>query len=308
MAVDVVCIGQAVVDCIVRNQEEQECRKNVYRAESITLSVGGDAVNESTVLSELGHDVSIVCGLGKDYAGQLILEAMKKHGVHTDYVLKSDSLSTPIANLIVGNDGGRRSINSKAVLLDGFIPDAKAVKGAKIVSLCSLFRAPFDQKDIVIDFVKKVKEEGCIICADTKLPSYREIHMKEISEVLPYIDYIFPNENEAAYYTGEEDFDQMALAIQKMGVKNVIIKTGAKGCTVYGENEHFQIPARDVEALDTTGAGDNFVAGFISGILQGMSLRECAELGTDCAAISVQYLGASKGIMEWKKKQKEGDL
>ena len=299
---DVVCIGQAVVDCIVRGKEEKEHRKNVYRAESIHLSVGGDAVNESSVLAELGHDVSIVCGLGKDYAGKMILQALEGHGVSTNLIQTYDSLVTPIANLIVNGDGSRSSINSKAVMLDGFVPDFNVVKDAKIVSLCSLFRAPFDQKEIVIDLVRKAKAEGCLICADTKLPAYRNIHMNDIKEILPMIDYIFPNENEAGYYTGQESFEGMAASIQEMGVKNVIIKTGASGCTVYGEKEHFQVAARKVRAIDSTGAGDNFVAGFLSGLLKGYSLRECTEFGTDCAAMSVQYSGATAGIMEWKKK------
>ena len=303
MATDVMCIGQAVVDCIVRGKEAQAYKKNVYRAESITLSAGGDAVNESSVLAELGHHVSICCGLGHDHAAGIILGEVEKHGVHTDHVQILDHFETPIANLTVNQDGSRGSINSKAVMLEGFLPDPEIVKGAVIVSLASLFRAPFDRPEIIINLVKRAKEEGCIVCADTKLPTYRQIHMNDIREILPMIDYIFPNENEAAYYTGKDRYEEMAEAIHAMGVKNVIVKTGPHGCTVCGEKESFSLEARKVQAIDSTGAGDNFVAGFLSGILKGYSLRECTEYGTDCAAISVQYVGATAGITEWKRKE-----
>lgn len=300
MKADVVCIGQAVVDCITRGKEEDEHKKNVYRAKSITLNVGGDAVNESSVLAELGYKVRILCGLGDDLAGKIIRDELSGHGVITDSIVMRDTLSTPIANLIVNGDGTRNSINGEAVMLKGLSLDLSALKGAKIVSLASLFRAPLDKKDEIITLVKRAREEGCVICADTKLPTFRQIHLKDIQEILPWIDYIFPNENEAAYYTGKESYEEMAREIHHMGVKNVIIKMGDKGCLVWNEEEHFTIPARKVKVVDTTGAGDNFVAGFLAGLLQGWNLRECAEFGTDCAAFSVQYVGATTAITKHK--------
>lgn len=300
MKADVVCIGQAVVDCITRGKEEKEYKKNVYRAESITLNVGGDAVNESSVLAELGYKVRILCGLGDDLAGKVIQNELSGHGVITDSIVVQDTLSTPVANLIVNENGTRNSINGEALMLKGFVLDISSLKGARIVSLASLFRAPLDQKDEIIALVKCAREEGCIVCADTKLPTFRQIHLKDIQEILPFIDYFFPNENEAAYYTGKESYEEMAEEIHRMGVKNVILKMGEKGCLVWNEEEHFIIPARKVRVIDTTGAGDNFVAGFIAGLLQGWDLRKCAEYGTDCAALCVQYIGASAGITQHK--------
>jgi sugar/nucleoside kinase (ribokinase family) len=289
---EVVCIGQALVDCITRGKESNPHKKNVYRAESIGLSTGGDALNESMVLAGMGHHVKLVCGVGNDVAGQLVLSTAKSHGVDISEAVQSDALTTPVANLMVETDGSRVSVNSRATMLEGFVPDTNVVRGAKVVSLASLFRAPLDQKETIIRLVKAAKEAGAIVCADTKMPTYREISLSDIAEILPYIDYMFPNENEAAYYTGKSDFMEMAQYLCEMGVKNVIVKTGEKGCTVCGQEESFQMPALDVEAVDSTGAGDNFVAGFISGLLHGWDLRKCCENGTACAAACVQHTGA----------------
>ena len=293
MAAEIVCIGQAVIDCITRGKEEKPHKKNVYRAENISLNTGGDALNESVILSRLGHQVKLVCGVGNDVAGNLILHEMETRGIDVSDVTQSDSLTTPIANLMVNRDGTRVSINSEATMLTGYSPSEHVIKGAKVVSLASLFRAPLDDSETIIRLARAAKEQGAILCADTKIPTYRKLTLDDIREIL---DYIFPNENEGEYYTGETEYVAMAEHFRSLGVKNVIIKTGEKGCTVSGEQGQFSMPAYAVNAVDSTGGGDNFVAGFISSLLHGGSLRECCQYGTACAAVCVQSIGATTGV------------
>ena len=97
---DVMCIGQAVIDCITRGQEDRPYKENVWRAETIRLSTGGDAVNEAFSLASSGYRVSLVCGLGKDLAGSILLSEAGKRGISTENVTVSDTLTTPIADLI----------------------------------------------------------------------------------------------------------------------------------------------------------------------------------------------------------------
>lgn len=288
--VDVVCIGQALIDCITRGKEP--FKKNVFRAKSIGLSVGGDALNEASILSKLGKNVRLVCGIGNDIAGKVILDTAVERGIDISNITVMDKLVTPIANLMVDDDGERISYNSPATMLEDYIPDVNALENTKVVSLASIFRAPFDKKENIINVITKAKKEGAIVCVDTKIPTYRQINIDDIKEILPYIDYIFPNENEAAFITKKSNFIEMAEELHSMGVKNVIIKTGKDGCTVCSEYEKFQIPALKVNAIDSTGAGDSFVAGFITGIIDGKSIRECCDLGISCAAECVQHSGA----------------
>ena len=138
--VDVICLGQAVVDCITRGAKEVQGQSLALRAESIRLSTGGDAVNESFVLAGMGYKVDLACGLGSDLAGDILLREAKRQGVGVSRIVFPPGLDTPIANLMVSEDGSRRSVNSKATMLEGYIPDPSCVKGARIVSLASLFR------------------------------------------------------------------------------------------------------------------------------------------------------------------------
>ncbi len=99
----VVCIGQALVDCITRGKEPW--RERVYRAQSISLNTGGDALNEASVLAKMGIPVSLVCGLGEDVAGNLVYQTALERGIDVSHVSRLSELATPIANLTVHPDG-----------------------------------------------------------------------------------------------------------------------------------------------------------------------------------------------------------
>ena len=288
---DVICAGQAVLDCITRGREEQPCRPNVYRAETIRLHTGGDAVNESMALSTLGRRTAIVCALGRDLAGDLLLDQLNRAGVDTSRVCRRD-FDTPIANLQVAMDGSRFSVNSNATALKGYAMDPEALLGSRIVSFASLFRPPLADVDRLTALIRRAKAGGAIVCADTKLALTPGLGLDRIAGVLPLVDYLFPNDAEAACYTGEQDVSAMARAIRVMGVANVIIKCGAAGCYVSGEEGAFALPAVDVDhVVDTTGAGDHFVAGFLDALLDGAGLRACACAGLEEAARAITRTG-----------------
>lgn len=300
---DVLCIGQAVIDCITRGQEADRHRENVFRAERIELHIGGDAVNESIALADLGHKPAIACGVGTDLAGNLLRSELANRGVDTSGITVMETLTTPIAQLVVHQDGGRHSINSKATMLEGYLPDPQMtlIKEARIVSFASLFRAPLDQAEEVRRLMLAAKEAGALISADTKLPTFREMKMEELADVWPLVDYFFPNEKEAAYHSGisedetntEEHFRKMTEYFLGYGIKNVIIKAGADGCYLNGPEGFYHLPALPVEVVDSTGAGDNFVAGFLSGVLRGEETMACAERGRARAAQCISRMGAS---------------
>lgn len=290
---DVICIGQAVLDCITRGKELKPYKPNVYRADTIRLHTGGDAVNESMALASLGVRAAVVCGLGRDAAGDLLLSALNRAGVDTSRVSRPP-IDTPIANLQVSLDGSRVSVNSNATRLEGYRVDPASARGARVVSLASLFRPPLIDYEVIRALVRAAKADGAIVCADTKLPLTGDLSLDGLSDVLPMIDYLFPNEKEAAYYTGRQTLPEMAKALCDRGIRHVIVKAGAEGCYVMGGGERFGLSAVPVEnVVDTTGAGDNFVAGFIAALLKNASLRDCAEAGLRQAARAITHTGGA---------------
>lgn len=290
---DVICAGQAVLDCITRGREDAPYKPNVYRADTIRLHPGGDAVNESTALAGMGLRVAAVCGVGRDIAGDILLSALSGAGVDTGRVRRMPG-DTPIANLQVSRDGSRVSVNSNATRLEGYRIDPAEIVGARVVSLASLFRPPLADLANIAALIRAARASGSIICADTKLPLREVIRLDALSDVLGMIDYLFPNEKEAEYYTGQTALPDMARALTDRGVRNVVIKAGPAGCYVRGAGVACALPAVPVaNVVDTTGAGDNFVAGFIAGVLDGAPLLDCARRGLHRAAEAITHTGGA---------------
>ena len=293
---EIVCVGQAVVDCINRGWHDDVAMNVQNWVESISLHVGGDAFNESVILRRMGHSVRIVCGMGKDLAGDLIISQLEKNGIDTGAVERLEGEATPVADILLSQNGQRKSVTSRASLLKSYSPSPKHIEGCRVLSLASLFRPPLANPDNIVRLVRAAKAQGSIVCADTKLPVVPELGLDSIKEILPLIDYIFPNENEAARFTGQSSFEDMAKALLDMGIGHVVVKCGPAGVLAMSRDESFTVPSFPVEAVDSTGAGDNFVAGFISSLLHGSNFYDCCLFGTAAAANCVMSIGTTTGV------------
>ena len=135
-----------------------------------------------------------------------------------------------------------------------------------------------------------------MVIADTKLPNFRFLTLEDIRESLPQIDYITPNEDEARYFTGKEEPEDMADVFLGCGVKGVIIKLGGRGCLLKNRDTVMRLPACPVRAVDATGAGDNFAAGFVSEILRGAGEKEALDFANACGAICTTAAGAGTAL------------
>ena len=128
MKTEVLCIGQAVVDCITRGVEDDPFGRGKTRAQSITLNLGGDAVNESFVLSSLGRRAGLMCAVGNDLAGRFVINEASRRGLDISGVTTAAGIATPVANMFVKMDGSRSSVTSAASLLPGYVPSADFIR------------------------------------------------------------------------------------------------------------------------------------------------------------------------------------
>ena len=120
--------------------------------------------------------------------------------------------------------------------------------------------------------------------------------LEVLAPVLPYADICVPSYEEARMITGESDPPAIARALMSAGVKTVGIKMGDKGCYVRSDDEEHFVPPFQVDPVDATGAGDAWVAGFLTGVVKGRSLRETARLANAVGGLSVTAMGATNGV------------
>ena len=294
---DMICIGIALVDSIIRGFDPNPVSASGYRAESGSLNVGGEAVNESMAAAKLGVKTGILTSLGKDEAGDMIVAALQRCGVDTGLIIRSAQHPTPVTTMFVRDDGTRKSVTNSAHRYN-FHPEqyAGSFSGAKALLLGSLFRAPFDDPDIIYSVLLAAKTAGQTVFADTKLPNFRRLSLDDLAGSLDLIDYITPNEDEAKYYSGKQDPEAMADIFLDYGIRNVVIKLGGKGCFFKNTQVSLQLPPHKIKAVDATGAGDNFLAGFASEILRGSTPQEALTFANACGAICTTAVGASTAL------------
>ena len=297
MSGDCICIGTALVDSIIKGFDPDPISAAGFRADSGSLNPGGEAVNESIAAAKLGLKAAILCHLGNDGAGELVRLTLEENGVDTQLIVRSDEHATPVTTMFVNEDGTRKSITNSAHRYN-FHPEKyiSCLAHARAVILGSLFRAPFDDPEVIHAVLSAAKKQGVLTVADTKLPNFNFLKLEDIADSLPLIDYITPNEDEAKYYSGKEDPEEMADVFLDAGVKNVIIKLGGRGCFFKNGKGSIHLPAYSISAVDATGAGDNFIAGFVNELLRGADIYDALTFANACGAICTGAVGACTAL------------
>ena len=292
---DLICIGMALVDSLIKGFNPEPISASGYLAVSGTLNTGGEAVNEAVAAAKLGLKTGIICALGLDEAGEMVRNTLRRNGV--DILHAAETASTPVTTMFVREDGTRRSITNEAHRYN-FHPERNpaAFRDAKALILGSLFRAPFDDPQIIYAVLREARQSGQLVFADTKLPNFRFLKLDDLRDSLPLIDYILPNEDEARHFTGKQDPDEMADTLLAYGVKHVIVKLGGRGCLLKTPEQTVRLPAYAIRAVDATGAGDNFAAGFASEILAGKTAEEALRFANACGAVCTTAIGAGTAL------------
>ena len=294
---DILFIGTAIVDSIIKGFDPNPVSATGYRADSGSLHIGGEAVNGSIAAAKLGMKTAILCPLGIDAAGSMIETALASYGVDTGLIVRSGDHPTPVTTMFVAEDGTRRSITNKAHRYN-FHPEQylDALSDAKAVVLGSLFRAPLDDPEVIRKVVEAAHARGIAVFADTQLPNFAKLKLEDIADSLTMIDCITPNEDEARYYSGEDDPEKMADVFLETGVRSVVIKLGGRGCLFKNREESIHLPAYPIAAVDAAGAGDNFLAGFVSEIVRGSDVRSALTFANACGAICTTAVGACTAL------------
>lgn len=299
---DVICVGAAIVDIPLRPVSRDMFEIESFPLQQISMTIGGDAINEATIISRLGHKTGLMSMVGKDAVGNFIIEHCEKNGIDYSGICVKEGIDTSINVGLVTADGERTFVTNRngslwKMTIDDV--DMSRFSEARLLSLASIFNNPLLDCRALVQIFQEAKKQGMIICADMIKARLGET-LEDIREALGYVDYFFPNYDEACMMTGETELEKVADVFISCGIQHVVIKTGKDGCCIKSQDGTFlKIPAmKGITAIDTIGAGDNFASGFISAVLEGKSLYECAEFANVTASISVQSIGATTGVQD----------
>jgi sugar/nucleoside kinase (ribokinase family) len=297
---DITVIGAAIIDVLAGPVTPELFRTGSQPVKETKLSFGGDALNEAVVLSRFGLNVELVSKVGQDAAGKRVLDYMVEAGLSGDSIIREEGLETSV-NIVLVDDQGERFFltNPHGSLRKLSESDVQPYlnSAADIVSFAGMFVSPRLEIPAMKRIFKKVKDKlGRTLAVDMTKAKCGE-KLADLEELLPYIDYILPNRDEIALLTGESDPHVNAERLIEAGVGCAVIKCGKEGCLIRTKDECYEIPAYPVEnAIDSTGAGDCFAAGFLWGLSKGLSLKECGYFACATASCAVEHMGATDGV------------
>ena len=301
--IDVLCIGIGCIDILAAGFEKEDflkTEKETYRINQVKLEIGGDAANEAVILSKLENRVKIICAAGNDTFGDILKERLFENKVDISGIKTYKDANTSVAMVLISKNGERSFVSPRTNLMIPYTLEKKDILPAKVVSLASIGSVPFRNSDSITLAAKTAKQQGSIVCADIICSDWLD-SIEKIKEALPYIDFIFPNMEEAQKLIKNKEIEKIWNAFLESGVKNVVIKTGKDGCILKNRKEMYLSEGRkNIPVMDTTGAGDNFAAGFISALIEGKDPKECCDYANLVAAISVTEVGATKGVKSKK--------
>ncbi len=297
---DITVIGNAIMDVMAQPLNESVFKTWSSPVDKIKLSFGGDALNESVVLSRFGKNVELISKVGSDEAGFQVIEHLKERGILTDKV-RIDSQITTSINIIFADERGERHFltNPAGSQRRLSLADVKKVlkPAGRIISFASMFISPLIDINAMTALFRMIKEDTDALLAVDMTKAKNGEKLEDLQELLPYIDYIFPNEEEISLLTGNPDPCVNAELLVNAGVSCAAIKCGNKGSIIRFGDHTYHIPVYHVEkCVDTTGAGDSFAAAFIWALSEGWTAFDCGCFASAAASCAVEQIGATEGV------------
>jgi len=311
MSYDVFGVGNAIMDLQVRcddvflsvndiekgimtltEPERQQAMLDALADHDINYCSGGSAANTIVGIADMGGTVAYAGKTGGDAFGKRYVSEMRKLGVTIEVDTAEDSNGTCV--VLITPDAQRTMLTHLGVSATLSADDIQAEEVAKARYLYVegyLFAGESTQA-AAYRAIELAKEKGVKVALTISDPFLIDICRDEFKALIEGpVDLLFCNEDEAKSLTGLDDPVDCAHEIHKH-CENVALTLGKNGSILMHEGEVIAVEGVEVDAIDTTGAGDMYAAGVLYGITNGLSWKQAGHLGSHAAARIVSQLGA----------------
>lgn len=283
------CIGQSAYDITIP-LTEPICENQKYRITQKTECGGGPAFNAAYLCALWGAQVCLLSRIGQDGYGQKLRQIAQRVGIGMSYLIPDDEIETPHSYIFSNGENGSRT-------LFNFPGNLKEVSYDYPEEEVSVILSDGHEPEITVEAIRRYQNAVSIADAGT----CRESTLKVAKEV----DYLVCSEDFARQYTGKaldlnhpEICSEIFREIEKINGKYAVITMGEKGLLYRRNGNLCRLPAYQVKAVDTNGAGDIFHGAFAYGLSRNMPLYDILKLSSMASAISVQSIGAQTAIPE----------
>jgi sugar/nucleoside kinase (ribokinase family) len=286
-------VGELNVDVVMTGLATTPRLGRELIAADLDVTLGSATAIFACQVKKLGHPVTFVSRVGSDDFGALCVRELDKLGIDTRAVIQSESAGTGVTfSLPLRGDRAQVTyLGAIAELGERDLPRG-LFQGHRHLHLTS-FELQARLRPAFPRLLRAARRAGLTTSLDPN-SDLRGPTRQAILKLLPEVDLLFLNEREARELSGARTAKQ-ALESLAGRVRGVVVKLGPAGAIAALDGGRAQDKAPAVRAIDTTGAGDSFAGGFVSGFLRGKSLRDCLRLANACGAASTRALGGTAG-------------
>lgn len=289
----ILVIGELNVDIVATGLRSVPEMGAEILAEKCELTLGSASAIFAAGMARLGHRVTFFSHVGQDYLGDFCVRALKQSGVSTRHVIRKAEEKTGVTIALSGKHD--RALVTYAGAVATFKADAideALMSKHDHVHLTSYYLQTALRPSFAHLF-RQAKASGLTTSFDPNSDP-RDKRDRNIDAVLNYTDVLFVNEREAMKLTRSNTLND---ALKTLGTKVncAVVKRGARGATAIQNDDVVNDRGFRIKAIDTTGAGDSFDAGFLSAYLRKAPLAECLRTGNACGALSAMSVGGTAG-------------
>jgi sugar/nucleoside kinase (ribokinase family) len=300
--IDCVLCGSCVADILVRPVplDAPIGGGRLFPVQPIEVTTGGIVCNSGIALARLGMKAAALTYVGNDDWGAIVRRRLEAERVDCRCLLTHPAAPTGTTAVLIDPSGersfahcvGAPKLIDKAMLLGHL--DLFARSRMMLIGYYSLM--PNLEGDLP-EVLATIRQTGCRTALDTAGDGGA---MRPLDGILPHVDVYVPSHNEASRQTGHDDPRKIIDAYRTCGAPGLLgVKLGSKGALlspVAGEYVAIDCVSAPGPVVDTTGAGDCFLAGLLAGLLNGLSIAQAGRLAAATGACCVTGYGATAGL------------
>jgi len=301
-AIDCIICGTCVADILVRPVPlaKPVGGGRLIHVDPIEVTTGGIVCNSGTAMQRLGLRVAASSLVGDDLWGGVVRSRLAAEGIVTAALEPHPTLATSTTAVLIDPSGERsfaHHVGAPHAIDLTFVKRQAAHFGNSRMALVGYFGLLPSLEPVLADALATIKATGCRVALETGGSGGTLAHL---APALEHVDIYVPSLDEAIQQTGLSAPEQIIDCYRRYGARGVVgVKLGTRGTLLSpAAGDVFEIPCVPAPGpvIDTTGAGDSFLAGLLTGILRGMPVREAGLLGAATAACCVTGLGATAGL------------
>ena len=265
---------------------------------SFRTAAGGKGANQAVQAARLGAEVTMVGKVGRDSFGRELVDGMNADGIDTSHILTDETASTGVADIQI--EMTDRGAENRILVIPG-------ANGRITAEDVEFLRHEINKYDCVI-LQNEIPEEVNIRVAEIAHGAGVPVMLNPAPsrglpiELASLLDYLSPNEHEAKDMTGydpakESERGDALRALHGMGIKNILITLGSRGCLYYdGERVILSPSVNSGKVVDPTAAGDSFIGAFCYAVSSGMMIEDALGFANRTASLTVCGMGAQPSL------------